>query len=580
MNDLERDVRGLLDDDASRAPLVTSPPDRLRTRVRRRQLRTAVAGGTAFLVVAGIVGAATWVGLSEREAIPAGNDGPMRVTVDRFTIDVPSGWIALDTSFTPLVMATESETCSFSSEGVPVTGGTTTDAGQDLETPSEDRERCTREPVTYPAGLPLLQLMQRDVSDVDQTGCGNRIGEGRDETGANAFADADAGFYLALLPAVTGLPPWPVALEDGDGPCGEGSYARFSVGDDAYLAFAGFGPEVAPETREALLAAVADMDVHDVTRPDVDLPIAGPAVFLASGDIDGTRWQVSAGVSLDAGIRNVPTAWAELVGTDGTITDTVSVPWNGDGPNFASMSHGDREIAVALLPDAEVDPAWESDDGTLTELSTAAAPGIMALPPTPFSGRVGWAVAPGGPGTLVGEDAVGANVQPTYEPAPGAEPIESAYGSNDWYSWRVTVQEQANDTWWVVVSAVGTGSPRHEHVVWSGSVAAGTQAGDAGSPNVVAIDLSDSAPTASILLVAFLPADAEHVGVSLPDGTEIRTARDGASAGTFVPLGDLDPNVVAFANSYEGTSIATPFDVEVLDADLEPIVTLEVDRAS
>ena len=79
----------------------------------------------------------------------------MRVTVDRFTIDVPWGWAALDTSFTPLVMATETETCSFSSEGTPVTGGATAGDGQDLEASPDDRERCTTEPVTYPAGLPL-----------------------------------------------------------------------------------------------------------------------------------------------------------------------------------------------------------------------------------------------------------------------------------------------------------------------------------------------------------------------------------------------------------------------------------------
>ena len=67
-----------------------------------------------------------------------------------------------------------------------------------------------------------------------------------------------------------------------------------------------------------------------------------------------------------------------------------------------SMSLGDRQIALALLPDGTTDAAWESEDGTVTELSTAAAPAIMVPPPSPFSGRVGWTVATGTGGKLVG----------------------------------------------------------------------------------------------------------------------------------------------------------------------------------
>lgn len=58
MNDLERDVRRVLERDAEHAPLVTQTPPRLRSRIRRRQIASATVGigVAAVLTVAAVLG--------------------------------------------------------------------------------------------------------------------------------------------------------------------------------------------------------------------------------------------------------------------------------------------------------------------------------------------------------------------------------------------------------------------------------------------------------------------------------------------------------------------------------------------
>ena len=53
MNDLEQRLKDMLDADASKAPTVQGAPERLRPKVRRRQIGTALVGSlTALALVA------------------------------------------------------------------------------------------------------------------------------------------------------------------------------------------------------------------------------------------------------------------------------------------------------------------------------------------------------------------------------------------------------------------------------------------------------------------------------------------------------------------------------------------------
>lgn len=389
MNDLERDLRNILHEDASRAPLVAAPPRDLRKNVRRRQVPVAIATGMAFAVVSVVAGAA-WVSLSDRTAtLPAGVDEGMTVTIDRFTIEAPAGWQAVDTSFLKLVTVTEMETCS--STGEAVEAGT--DVPQDRAA-GDGTQTCTNESVEIPAGIPVLQLAQDAPSDLDRTVCGP-LSDGRGE-GGNAFAGDRAGFYLALMPHTAEAPGWPVPLEPGNGPCGEGWYARFSSGDEAYLAFAGFGPDVPTARRDLLLEAVAAMELHDAAPADPSFMGAG--VVVASGRVDDEHWQVTAGLRLaqkrDGG-GSPPAVWLDSFNEAWEPTGQLVQTWDGGSGHVGNaLGVGDRAIAIALIPGGADLPAWGTDDGSTTPLATVPAPALMSSGLDPFEGRVGWAVVP------------------------------------------------------------------------------------------------------------------------------------------------------------------------------------------
>lgn len=96
MNDLERDLRNVLDDDARRVPTPTSAPEGLRRSVRRRQaVFGSVVGLSALAIVAAVVTGATML-LPAQSNRPAGV-GPMTTgTLNGIKIMYPAGWHLID----------------------------------------------------------------------------------------------------------------------------------------------------------------------------------------------------------------------------------------------------------------------------------------------------------------------------------------------------------------------------------------------------------------------------------------------------------------------------------------------------
>lgn len=96
MNDLEHDLREVLDEDARRVPTPISAPEGLRRSVRRRQ---AVVGGvvglSALAVVAGIVAGATTL-LPVGSSQPAGEGPTTTGTLNGITITYPQAWSLID----------------------------------------------------------------------------------------------------------------------------------------------------------------------------------------------------------------------------------------------------------------------------------------------------------------------------------------------------------------------------------------------------------------------------------------------------------------------------------------------------
>ena len=102
MNDLEHDIRKVLERDAERAPLVTRAPSGLRSRVRRRQVAAAAIGVAAALVVVTIVAGAL-VLLPLDHGRPAGViDLLERSNVLGVSIEHPSDWPLLHLADGPL----------------------------------------------------------------------------------------------------------------------------------------------------------------------------------------------------------------------------------------------------------------------------------------------------------------------------------------------------------------------------------------------------------------------------------------------------------------------------------------------
>jgi hypothetical protein len=96
VNDLERDLREVLHEDARSVPTPISAPEGLRRSVRRRQ---AVFGGlvglSALAIVAGVVAGATML-LPVRSSQPAG-EGPVTTgTLNGITITYPQAWSLID----------------------------------------------------------------------------------------------------------------------------------------------------------------------------------------------------------------------------------------------------------------------------------------------------------------------------------------------------------------------------------------------------------------------------------------------------------------------------------------------------
>ncbi len=305
MSDIENELRELLDEDVSRAPLPGRPSRPLLRRTRRRQVGLVAASAVtvAAVVVGSIAGLQALLG-KPAKIVPA--QGPERTTtLVGVTITTPQSWPLADLWPLSLSIATYSD--SFASVG---SGGAADQTGSS--------------PIPVPTGLPVFQVANYDAGLV--AACG---------TGASVPPDG-ALLYVALDPdQMQGLtkgprpPDWPVALGDAptDGPCGSGLYARWQSGDIPYFAFATFGSEVSATDRDQLLGAFDGMSMTSVRLVDAGHPgLPGPGYVVASGVAGPDPWNLLVSPSSDGG--RVPVISLEVAGSSsdwqvGNMTDIV-----------------------------------------------------------------------------------------------------------------------------------------------------------------------------------------------------------------------------------------------------------------
>ena len=248
MNDLERDLREVLNEDARRVPTPISAPEGLRRSVRRRQaVLGGVVGLSALAIVAGVVTGATML-LPAQSNRPAGV-GPMTTgTLNGIKIMYPAGWHLIDPDEAGLNSSSEK---------------------------SQD--------------LPRLVLALSPQPPSDLLACPGMV-EGEPPTFLMTVQEQP----LAL--AGDAAAPWPATLEPmdlgagGAGGCYPGwafSNATWTAEGRTFEAVVGLDPDVREADREALFAAFDSMTFAPTT--------AGPtSVVLATGTAGGEDWELIA----------------------------------------------------------------------------------------------------------------------------------------------------------------------------------------------------------------------------------------------------------------------------------------------
>ncbi len=353
MNDLERDLRDVLGEDARRVPTPTSAPEGLRRSVRRRQ---AAFGGLVTLagvaIVAGVVAGATML-------LPVQSDRPADVgpattngTLNGITITYPQTWHLIDPDTVGL-------------NGSPTMG----------ESP-----------------LPRIVLALAPMEAPETFGCPGRAG-------------GDAAPLLMTVqeepPTLGDLTrPWPVELqpmsvdasESACYPDWEFLRARWIAAGRAFEARVGLSPDASDDERNALFAAFASMTFE---------PSGGGAtsVTLAQGTSGGEDWQLVA--SRDKGGLSIEIV-GETTGTGVGAPDDASTDLQATDAVFGSGSQAER-IVFGVVPEGVVRVEASAAAGSTVSADVLDVPSEIAQHLNAFV----LAVDPSGPVQLTGSDASG-----------------------------------------------------------------------------------------------------------------------------------------------------------------------------
>jgi len=354
VNDLERDLRDVLDEYARRVPTPTSAPDGLRRSARRRQV---VFGGAVALaglaVVAGIVAGATTLLSLPSGPEPAAQGPTTTGTMNGITITYPQAWHLIDPDEAAL-------------NGSPTMG----------ESP-----------------LPRIVLALAPTQAPETFACPDRATEG------------DAA---PLLMTVQEEPPtvgdlttsWPVDLrpmsvDASDSACYPGwefLRARWIASGRAFEARVGFSPDAIDDERDALFTAFASM-TFEASGSDAT------SVALAHGTAGGEDWQLVASLAKDGlSIQIV----GETTGTGMGAPDDAGTDLLASDTVFGSGSQAER-LVFGVVPDGVVRVEASTAGSATISADVLDVPSEIAQHLDAFV----LVVDPSGPVQLTGYDASG-----------------------------------------------------------------------------------------------------------------------------------------------------------------------------
>jgi hypothetical protein len=350
VNDLERDLRKVLDEDARRVPTPISAPEGLRRSVRRRQ---AVFGGAVALaglaIVAGLVAGATTL-LPVGSSRPAGEGPTTTGTLNGITITYPQAWSLIDP-----------DEAALNGPG--------------------------------PSALPRLVLALAPTYPGDAFGCPGMV-EGDSPDLLMTVQEEP----LALAGPASA--PWPVQLDrldvgDQESACYPGwefLRAGWTAAGRTFEARVGMAPEASQDERNTLFAAFASMSFEPSKEE-------ATSVVLTTGTAGGEEWDLIAARQVD-GLSLTLNAQSFGTGSGG-YHDSASDELILTSHVFADGAAAER-VVFGAVPEAvvRVEASWA--DGSVVSAEVLDVPNRI----DPDLNAFVLVIAPG-PVEFVGYDSSG-----------------------------------------------------------------------------------------------------------------------------------------------------------------------------
>ena len=370
MNDLEHDLREVLDEDARRVPTPISAPEGLRRSVRRRQ---AVVGGvvglSALAVVAGIVAGATTL-LPVGSSQPAGEGPTTTGTLNGITITYPQAWSLID----------------------------------------PDEAGLNGSSMMAEVPLPRIVLALAPTDAGETFGCPGQAG------GAATFLMTVQEEPLALDGPSS--EPWPVDLramtvDASESACYPGwdfFRAGWTAAGRTFEARLGVDPAATTDERDAVLASFASMSFASSYE-------GVTAATLTTGNAGGQEWSLIATRQSDG----------LTLSLQGASSGSGSGGFDRSSQDLQVSSHAfgdgaDRELVVyGVVPEGAVRVEASSADGSVTSADVLDVPNEIDPDLNAFA-----LVAPPGSVELLGYDASGEVVARGIVGAPEPAPVPGA----------------------------------------------------------------------------------------------------------------------------------------------------------
>ena len=353
MNDLERDLRQVFDEDARHVPTPTSAPEGLRRSVLRRQ---AVFGGAVALaglaVVVGIVaGATTLLSSSQSGPEPAALGPTTTGTMNGITITYPEAWALID----------------------------------------PDKAALNGSPTMGESPLPRIVLALAPTVKPETFGCPALAQQG--QSAPFLMTVQEEPVDLADLTRTWPVELHPMSLDTSEARCYQDwtfLRAMWTASGREFEARVGLSPDATGEERDALFAAFASMTFE---------PSGGSAtsVVLTQGTAGGENWQLIASREKDALSLEVS---GESMGAGAAFPPSNGI--QASDVDFGSGANAER-VVFGAVPDGVVRVEATTADGSTVSADALDVPDEI----DPNLNAFALVLEPTGPVELKGYDASG-----------------------------------------------------------------------------------------------------------------------------------------------------------------------------